>query len=50
MSVFENAMKSHSVLENEPYDWGKCDSNSLLTTASTANSVQLTRLTPAYMG
>uniref|UniRef100_A0A8C5F387 Tau tubulin kinase 2b n=1 Tax=Gadus morhua TaxID=8049 RepID=A0A8C5F387_GADMO len=50
MSVFENAMKSHNVLENDPYDWEKCDSNSLLTTASTANTVQLTRLTPAYMG
>ncbi|XP_059897732.1 tau-tubulin kinase 2b isoform X2 [Gadus macrocephalus] len=50
MSVFENAMKSHNVLENDPYDWEKVDSNSLLTTASTANTVQLTRLTPAYMG
>ncbi|CAL8315521.1 unnamed protein product [Lota lota] len=50
MSVFENAMKSHSVLENDPYDWEKCDSNTLLMTTSTANTVQLTRLTPAYMG
>ncbi|KAK0142168.1 Tau-tubulin kinase 2 [Merluccius polli] len=50
MSVFENAMKSHNVLENDPYDWEKCDSDTLLTPTATAVTVQLTRLTPAYMG
>ncbi|KAG7263655.1 hypothetical protein CRUP_037987, partial [Coryphaenoides rupestris] len=50
ISVFENAMKSHNVLENDPYDWEKCDSDSLLTPTTTAGTVQLTRLTPAYMG
>ncbi|KAF3850011.1 hypothetical protein F7725_019730 [Dissostichus mawsoni] len=51
MSVFENAMKSHSVLENDPYDWEKCDSEGMLTiTAATTTAQQLTRLTPAYLG
>lgn len=51
MSVFENAMKSHSVLENDPYDWEKCDSEDMLTiTAAATTAQQLTRLTPAYMG
>jgi len=49
MSVFENAMKSHNVLENDPYDWEKCDSDTLLTPTATAVTVQLTRLTPACM-
>lgn len=51
MSVFENAMKSHNVLENDPYDWEKCDSVDMLTiTAATTTAQQLTRLTPAYLG
>ncbi|TNN76170.1 Tau-tubulin kinase 2 [Liparis tanakae] len=51
MSIFENAMKSNSVLENEPYDWEKCDSEDMLTTtAATTTAQQLTRLTPAYLG
>ncbi|KAJ3606311.1 hypothetical protein NHX12_025832, partial [Muraenolepis orangiensis] len=50
MSVFENAMKSHNVLENDPYDWEKPDSDTLLTPTATAITVQLTRLTPACMG
>ncbi|XP_071775193.2 tau-tubulin kinase 2b [Centroberyx gerrardi] len=51
MSVFENAMKSHNVLENDPYDWEKCDSEDILTITATATTAQqLTRLTPAYMG
>uniref|UniRef100_A0A7N6AM75 non-specific serine/threonine protein kinase n=1 Tax=Anabas testudineus TaxID=64144 RepID=A0A7N6AM75_ANATE len=48
MSVFENAMKSHNVLENDPYDWEKCDSEDMLTiTAAATTAQQLTRLTPA---
>uniref|UniRef100_A0A8C6ML19 non-specific serine/threonine protein kinase n=1 Tax=Nothobranchius furzeri TaxID=105023 RepID=A0A8C6ML19_NOTFU len=48
MSVFEKAMKSHNVLENDPYDWEKCDSEDMLTTTAAANTAQqLTRLTPA---
>lgn len=51
MSVFENAMKSHNVLENDPYDWEKCDSEDMLTiTAAATTAQQLTRLTPAYLG
>ncbi|XP_029965349.1 tau-tubulin kinase 2b [Salarias fasciatus] len=51
MSVFENAMKSHNVLENDPYDWEKCDSEEVLTiTAAATTAQQLTRLTPAYLG
>lgn len=50
MTVFEKAMKSHNVLENDPYDWEKCDSEDMLTIAGTATTKQLTRLTPAYMG
>uniref|UniRef100_A0A8C2ZSX2 Tau tubulin kinase 2b n=1 Tax=Cyclopterus lumpus TaxID=8103 RepID=A0A8C2ZSX2_CYCLU len=51
MSIFENAMKSNNVLENDPYDWEKCDSEDMLTiTATTTTAQQLTRLTPAYLG
>ncbi|XP_024860809.1 tau-tubulin kinase 2b isoform X2 [Kryptolebias marmoratus] len=51
MSVFEKAMKSHNVLENDPYDWEKCDSEGVLTITAAANTAQqLTRLTPAYLG
>ncbi|KAM3602513.1 uncharacterized protein V6R79_005589 [Siganus canaliculatus] len=51
MSVFENAMRSHNVLENDPYDWEKCDVEDMLTiTAAATTAQQLTRLTPAYLG
>uniref|UniRef100_A0A3P9NLI4 Tau tubulin kinase 2b n=1 Tax=Poecilia reticulata TaxID=8081 RepID=A0A3P9NLI4_POERE len=50
-SVFEKAMKNHNVLENDPYDWEKCDSEDVLTITAAANTAQqLTRLTPAYLG
>ena len=51
MSLFENAMKSHNVLENDPYDWEKGDTEDMLTiTASATTAQQLTRITPAYLG
>ncbi|XP_062858471.1 tau-tubulin kinase 2b [Trichomycterus rosablanca] len=51
MSVFENSMKTHDVMENDPYDWERSDSEDSLTAASLAPTAQqLTRLTPAYMG
>uniref|UniRef100_A0A8C4F429 non-specific serine/threonine protein kinase n=1 Tax=Dicentrarchus labrax TaxID=13489 RepID=A0A8C4F429_DICLA len=51
MSVFDSAMKSHNVLENDPYDWEKCDSEDMLSiTAAATTAQQLTRLTPAYLG
>lgn len=44
-------MKSHNVLENDAYDWEKCDSEDMLTiNAATTTAQQLTRLTPAYLG
>uniref|UniRef100_A0A8C8DXU0 non-specific serine/threonine protein kinase n=1 Tax=Oryzias sinensis TaxID=183150 RepID=A0A8C8DXU0_9TELE len=50
-SMFDSAMKSHNVLENDPYDWEKCDSEDVLTITAAANTAQqLTRLTPAYLG
>uniref|UniRef100_A0A3B3ZY00 Protein kinase domain-containing protein n=1 Tax=Periophthalmus magnuspinnatus TaxID=409849 RepID=A0A3B3ZY00_9GOBI len=49
-SVFDKAMKSHSVLENDPYDWEKCDAEDMLNITAAATTQQLTRLTPAYLG
>uniref|UniRef100_A0A3Q2TSW4 Tau tubulin kinase 2b n=1 Tax=Fundulus heteroclitus TaxID=8078 RepID=A0A3Q2TSW4_FUNHE len=50
-AVFEKAMKSNSVLENDPYDWEKCNSEGVLSISAAANTAQqLTRLTPAYLG
>lgn len=44
-------MKRHNVLENDPYDWEKCNTEDLLTiNAAAATAQQLTRLTPAYLG
>lgn len=51
MSVFENSMKNYNVLENDPYDWERSDSEDSLTVAALATTgQQLTRLTPAYLG
>lgn len=49
-SVFDKAMKTQSVLENDPYDWEKCDTEDMLNITTAANTQQLTRLTPAYLG
>lgn len=50
-SVFDNAMKRHNVLENDLYDWEKCNTEDLLTiNAAAVTAQQLTRLTPAYLG
>lgn len=49
-SLFESAMKSNGVLENDAYDWEKCESEDMLTITGAATTKQLTRLTPAYMG
>lgn len=44
-------MKRHNVLENDLYDWEKCNTEDLLTiNAAAATAQQLTRLTPAYLG
>ncbi|XP_067339114.1 tau-tubulin kinase 2b isoform X2 [Channa argus] len=51
MSVFDRAMKSHNVLENDPYDWEKCNTEDVLSiTGAGTTAQQLTRLTPAYLG
>ncbi|XP_060772345.1 tau-tubulin kinase 2b isoform X2 [Neoarius graeffei] len=51
MSVFENSMKTYKVMENDPYDWERIDSEDSLTVATlAATNQQLTRLTPAYLG
>ncbi|XP_068610215.1 tau-tubulin kinase 2b [Brachionichthys hirsutus] len=51
MSVFGSTMKSHNVLENDPYDWEKCDPEEMLAAAAAATTAQqFTRLTPAYLG
>lgn len=51
MSVFDNSMKSYNVVENDPYDWEKLDSEDTLNVGTLATTAQqLTRLTPAYLG
>ncbi|XP_043075117.1 tau-tubulin kinase 2b [Puntigrus tetrazona] len=51
MSVFENSMKSYNVVENDPYDWERTDSEDTLNVGTLATTAQqLTRLTPAYLG
>lgn len=51
MSVFDNSMKSYNVVENDPYDWEKTDSEDTLNIGTLATTAQqLTRLTPAYLG
>ncbi|KAL2082675.1 hypothetical protein ACEWY4_022493 [Coilia grayii] len=51
LTVFDNSIKSYNVLENDPYDWERSDSDGLLSIQTLATTAQqLTRLTPAYMG
>ena len=51
MSVFDNSMKTYTVLENDQYDWERSDSEGLLSIQTlTTTAQQLTRLTPACMG
>lgn len=51
MSVFDNSMKSYNVVENDPYDWERTDSEDTLNVGTlTTTAQQLTRLTPAYLG
>lgn len=51
MSVFDNSMKRCNVVENDPYDWERTDSEDMLNVGTLATTAQqLTRLTPAYMG
>ncbi|KAK7153321.1 hypothetical protein R3I93_011277 [Phoxinus phoxinus] len=50
-TVFENSMRTYNVVENDPYDWERMNSDSSLTITAAANTPQHhTRLTPAQMG
>ncbi|KAL2098913.1 hypothetical protein ACEWY4_005393 [Coilia grayii] len=51
MSVFENSMKTYAVVENDPYDWERINTENAQT-ANTTNATPQhhTRLTPAHMG
>lgn len=50
MSVFDSAMMSHNVLENDRYDWEKCDSEDVPAVADAATTPRvLSRLTPANL-
>ena len=51
MSVFENSMKTYAVVENDPYDWERINTDSSQTVNTTnATPQHHTRLTPAHMG
>uniref|UniRef100_A0A673ZKD9 non-specific serine/threonine protein kinase n=1 Tax=Salmo trutta TaxID=8032 RepID=A0A673ZKD9_SALTR len=51
LSVFDNSMKTHNVVENDPYDWERTGSDGSLSINATATTPQHhTRLTPAHMG
>ncbi|KAF4102463.1 hypothetical protein G5714_017263 [Onychostoma macrolepis] len=50
-TIFENSMRTYYVVENDPYDWERMNSDSPLTITTAANTPQHhTRLTPAQMG
>lgn len=51
MSVFDNSMKDRIITENEPYDWEKSGSDTVVSTNSTSTAPQHnTRQTAAMMG
>ncbi|XP_069807029.1 tau-tubulin kinase 2 isoform X2 [Dendropsophus ebraccatus] len=51
ISVFDNSMKTYSVVESDPFDWEKSGMDGSLTTTTTSTTPQLhTRLTPAAIG
>ncbi|KAG7256788.1 hypothetical protein CRUP_017027, partial [Coryphaenoides rupestris] len=51
MSVFDNSMKTYSVVENDAYDWERTGADGSLTINASATTPQHhTRLTPAHMG
>ncbi|XP_006883031.1 PREDICTED: tau-tubulin kinase 2 isoform X2 [Elephantulus edwardii] len=50
-SVFDNSIKTFSVIESDPFDWEKTGTDGSLTTTTTSTTPQLhTRLTPAAIG
>nr|XP_015217988.1 PREDICTED: tau-tubulin kinase 1 isoform X2 [Lepisosteus oculatus]XP_015217989.1 PREDICTED: tau-tubulin kinase 1 isoform X2 [Lepisosteus oculatus]XP_015217990.1 PREDICTED: tau-tubulin kinase 1 isoform X2 [Lepisosteus oculatus] len=50
MSVFENCMKERVITENEPFDWEKGGTDSLLSTSTSTPPQHNTRQTAAMVG
>ncbi|MGH0141363.1 UNVERIFIED_CONTAM: hypothetical protein FKN15_070529 [Acipenser sinensis] len=50
MSVFENSMKERTITENEPFDWEKGGTDSLLSTSTSTPPQHNTRQTAAMVG
>ncbi len=50
MSVFENSMKERIITENEPYDWEKSGTDSMMSATTPTTAQQNTRPTAAIVG
>ncbi|XP_056104667.1 tau-tubulin kinase 1 isoform X2 [Rhinichthys klamathensis goyatoka] len=50
MSVFENSMKERIITENEPYDWEKSGTDSMMSATTPTAAQQNTRPTAAMVG
>uniref|UniRef100_A0A672TC57 Tau-tubulin kinase 1-like n=1 Tax=Sinocyclocheilus grahami TaxID=75366 RepID=A0A672TC57_SINGR len=50
MSVFENSMKERIITENEPYDWEKSGTDSMMSATTPTAAQQHTRPTAAIVG
>ncbi|XP_051967531.1 tau-tubulin kinase 1-like [Xyrauchen texanus] len=50
MSVFENSMKERIITENEPYDWEKSGTDSMMSATTPTTAQQNTRPTAAMVG
>ncbi|XP_016345295.1 tau-tubulin kinase 1-like isoform X2 [Sinocyclocheilus anshuiensis] len=50
MSVFENSMKERIITENEPYDWEKSGTDSMMSATTPTAAQQNTRPTAAIVG
>lgn len=50
MSVFENSMKERIITENEPYDWEKSGTDSMMSATTPTAAQQNTRPTVAIVG
>lgn len=50
MSVFENSMKERIITENEPYDWEKSGTDSMMSATTPTTAQQNTRPTVAIVG
>ncbi|XP_048865117.1 tau-tubulin kinase 1 [Brienomyrus brachyistius] len=50
MSVFENSMKERIITENEPFDWERAETDSLMSTSTSTPPQHNTRQTAAMVG